>query len=101
MSLAGCAIVGTAGPWVWLFASFRQDDAVALQREDLVLCIAVLCQDVIAVLRKFRWRTPRPARRPPQLDRRTDATIPVELGDHLAVRGVRRGGRLIDRQHGT
>src|SRR5690242_10218695 len=101
MSSTGFAVAATARGCVWLSAAFCQHHAVALQREDLVLAVAMLRQHIVAVLREPRWRATGAAGRAPHFNWRADAAVPVELGDHLTMSGMGRRRRFIDRQHRT
>src|SRR3984957_7186839 len=73
--------------------------AVAPQFRDLGFGIAELIEDLGAVLGEFwRW-TPGASRRAAEFDRRANSLVPIEFGDHLTMRGMGGGGRLVDRQH--
>src|ERR1700751_5086986 len=76
--VASCRFASLLVASVPLFLAFGVQHAVTFQRRDLVARVAVLRHDVGAVLGEFRWRPTRAAWRARQLDRRTDAAIPVE-----------------------
>src|SRR6185312_933853 len=63
--------------------------------------VAVLLQDLRAVLCELWWRAPCAALRSAELDRCPEALVPIEFGDHFPMHRVRCRRGLIHRKHRT
>src|SRR5690242_20427173 len=82
-----------------LSASLLHEHTLSRQGCDLGVGETTGVQHRLAMLVEARRCTSGSARRPRKLDRGTEAAIGAEFRDHLAVRGMVGGHRLIDIEH--